>query len=214
MRPSEHGGCGVFAAVALIGILAAQAAGAAGLTLGSLRIESNPPGAEVLLIGGAAGFTPLTIGERAIYPNDYPDERAHLYGTVTLRRPGCETVVHRVTLDDLKHGLNVALDCKAAAPGALAEPAGRTPHPVSAAPDVRGAPAPSPGASPADVPAAGTSDTRASAAGAPIRIPAGGESAPERRLRQLQVLQELLDEGIVTGAEEQRIRRRLLEPLR
>lgn len=186
MRRSETGGRRAGAALALLlGALAAGHAAAAELTLRKLRIESDPPGAEVLLIGGTAGYTPLTIGERALYPNDYPDDQAHLYGTVTLRRAGCETVVHRVTLDDIGRGLNVTLDC--GAPSAVrAAPAGKPETPVSAA-----SPAPV-------VPAAASG-------------PAATEAISQRRLRQLQVLQELLDEGLIDSAEEQRIRRRLLE---
>ncbi|MEY2115852.1 MULTISPECIES: hypothetical protein [Rhodanobacter] len=33
----------------------------------------------------------------------------------------------------------------------------------------------------------------------------------QRRLRQLQVLQELLDEGLISPAEEQRVRRRIFQ---
>lgn len=127
MRLSETGCRRGFAAAALLlSALWALPAAAAELSLRKLRIETDPPGAEVLLIGGKAGYTPLTIGERALYPNDYRDERAHLYGTVTLRRAGCKTVVHRVTLDDLARGLNVTLDCGApsavrVAPAAIPE---------------------------------------------------------------------------------------------
>jgi len=121
----------------LLGALLALSAAADDPGGRQLRIESDPPGAEVLLIGGIAGRTPLSVGERAIYPNDYSDEQAPLYGLVTLRRAGCATHVQRVTLDDIEHGMRV-------------------------------------------------------------------------RLRQLQVLQELLDEGLMSAAEEQRIRRALL----
>ena len=121
----------------LLGALLALSAAADDPGGRQLRIESDPPGAEVLLIGGSAGRTPLSVGERAIYPNDYSDEQAPLYGLVTLRRAGCATHVQRVTLDDIEHGMRV-------------------------------------------------------------------------RLRQLQVLQELLDEGLMSAAEEQRIRRALL----
>lgn len=178
MRPSETG-CrrALAAAVLLLFALVALPATAAELSLRKLRIETDPPGAEVLLIGGKAGHTPLTIGERALYPNDYPDDQAHLYGTVTLRRAGCETVVHRVTLDDFGRGLNVTLNCDAA-PAVRPPPAGETPG----------------------------SATLPAASG-----PAAAEAASRRRLRQLQVLQELLDEGLIDSAEEQRIRRRLLE---
>lgn len=190
MRPSERGAWIVAGGSALLlGLLAVQPAAAAGPALGKLRIESDPSGAEVVLIGGSAGYTPLTISERALYPNDYPDDKAHLYGTVTLRRPGCETVVHRVTRGDLGRGLTLTLDCGAGAHGA----------------DTHAA---------ASLPARRAADAVAPAPASSPRAVDGGESASQRRLRQLQVLQELLDEGFVTGAEEARIRRRLLEPAR
>lgn len=145
------------------------------LQVGTLRIESTPSAAQVELIGGRAGVTPLTVNERDIYPNSYPDARADRYGTVTLRHAGCEPLHHRVTLDDLKQGLHLRLACTAAAP---APPARPTP---AAASTVRLPPAPAP-------------------------------TLPQRRLRQLQVLQELLDEGLISPAEEQRVRRRILQP--
>ncbi|MBP9032974.1 MAG: hypothetical protein KBG29_03710, partial [Pseudomonadales bacterium] len=123
---------------------------------------------EVLLIGGSAGHTPLSVGERAIYPNDYSDEQAPLYGLVTLRRAGCATHVQRVTLDDIERGMHVRLDCD---PAPAVAASARTPSPAMAA----------------------------------------DESVSQRRLRQLQVLQELLDEGLMSAAEEQRIRRALLK---
>lgn len=190
MRRSETGGGRAAAALALLlGALVTLPTAAAELALRKLRIESDPPGAEVLLIGGTAGYTPLTIGERALYPNDYPDAKAHLYGTVTLRRAGCETVVHRVTLDDIARGLNVTLDCAAVA-------------------DARGVPAAS------AAPRAAREAAPAEAVSQAAREPAPAEAVSQRRLRQLQVLQELLDEGLISAAEEQRIRRRLLEPAR
>ena len=153
----------------LLGALLALPASAQQPSLQQLRIESDPPGAEVLLIGGSAGYTPLSVGERAIYPNDYSDEQAPLYGLVTLRRAGCATHVQRVTLEDIERGMHVTLDCDPA----VAMAAGKT-SPVHAT------------------------------------APVASESVSQRRLRQLQVLQELLDEGLISAAEEQRIRRELL----
>lgn len=177
MRRSESDGLRPLAtAVLLAAAVAAVPAESAVLTLRKLRIESDPPGADVVLIGGAVGRTPLTVNEREIYPNDYPDDQAHLYGVVTLRRGGCATHVHRVTLDDIERGLKVVLICEG------------TPAVASPLPPRADAPFPT------------------APAGA---IPA--HSVLERRLRQLQVLQELLDEGLIGAAEEQRLRRRLLE---
>ncbi len=166
----RYAGTAAFALVAS-GNLNAQA-----LQVGTLRIESIPSTAKVELIGGNAGSTPLTVSERDIYPNSYPDARADLYGTVTLRHPGCEPLRHRVTLSDLKQDLHLRLDCNAAAAQAAATP----------------------------VPPAATAST----AQAPSASP---ESMSQRRLRQLQVLQELLDEGLISPAEEQRVRRRILQ---
>jgi hypothetical protein len=146
----------------------------------TLRIDSVPAGAEVELVGGRAGVTPLTVGERDVYPNDYPDARTDMYGMVVLRRAGCESVRHRVTLTDFQQGLRVDLDCGATAAGLEAPPPLAKP----------GGSGPSPGAQP----------------------PPASADLPERRLRQLQVLQELLDEGLISPAEEQRIRRRILAP--
>lgn len=178
MPHSENRPCRFSVAAALLlGVLVAPAFGAAEPGQRRLHIESDPAGAEVGVIGGRAGVTPLTISERAIYPNDYPDDRAHLYGVITLRRTGCETLTHRVTLDDIERGLKLKLDCRAASP---------------------------PTAAPATQPSF-------PAAGEETRSAVAGEGFSQRRLRQLQVLQELLDEGLIGSDEEQRIRRRLLQ---
>jgi hypothetical protein len=161
------------AGAALLLLAASASVHAQALQVGTLRIESTPSAAEVELIGGKAGTTPLTVSERDIYPNSYPDARAALYGMVTLRHAGCEPLQHRVTLDDLKQDLHLRLDCVAA----KVTPAAR-----AAATSTAVSP---PTASPPDL--------------------------PQRRLRQLQVLQELLDEGLISPAEEQRVRRRILQ---
>lgn len=162
-----------------LALVAAASAHAQALQVGTLRIESTPSAAEVELIGGRAGVTPLTVNERDIYPNSYPDARADRYGTVTLRHAGCEPLHHRVTLDDLKQGLYLRLDCSAA-PTATAT-ATATARPATPA----------------------SSTTRLP--------PAPPSTMPQRRLRQLQVLQELLDEGLISPAEEQRVRRKILQ---
>jgi len=166
------------AGAALLLLAASASVHAQALQVGTLRIESTPSAAEVELIGGKAGTTPLTVSERDIYPNSYPDARAALYGMVTLRHAGCEPLQHRVTLDDLKQDLHLRLDCVAA----KATPAAR---PTATSTATSTATVPPSAASPPDL--------------------------PQRRLRQLQVLQELLDEGLISPAEEQRVRRRILQ---
>lgn len=160
-----------FVVLAIAARAQAQSPGAA-----LLRIESTPSAAEVELIGGRAGTTPVVVTERDLYPNDYPDARAAMYGMVLLRHPGCESLQHRVTLSDFKQGLHLHLDCTATAV--------RT-HTAAAPPEAHSLAAPPPLESP--------------------------KSVSQQRLRQLQVLQELLDEGLISPAEEQRVRRRILK---
>lgn len=168
----------LFAGVAALVLATAGSSWAQGLKISTLRIESTPSAAEVELIGGKVGVTPLTIDERDIYPNNYPDARTDLYGTVVLRHPGCESLRHRVTRSDISRGLNLHLDCGNTAAQNAALPA--EPSPTSSA-------------------------------SAPVTtVPS--ETISQRRLHQLQVLQELLDEGLISPAEEQRVRRRILRP--
>lgn len=142
----------------------------------SLRIASTPSAAEVELIGGRAGTTPLIVSERDIYPNDYPDAREDMYGMVVLRHTGCEPLRHRVTQTDIKQGLQLRLDCDAAMVQSRTAAPAPEPHALAAPPPLE-----------------------------------PSSAVPQRRLRQLQVLQELLDEGLISPAEEQRVRRRILQ---
>ena len=152
--------------------VASLSAHAASLQIRQLRIESDPSGAEVHGIGGLLGTTPLSIPERAIYPNDFPDERLPWYGVVELRHPGCRPLRHRVTLKDVTQGLHLRLQCTDTG-------------------------MPAPPARPESAPGAKQATRRTD----PYR----------RRLRQLKVLQELLEDGLISAEEEANIRRRILE---
>jgi hypothetical protein len=139
------------------------------------RVDSIPGGAEVYTIGGRAGTTPLTLSERDIYPNWYPDGQAHLYGVIVLRKAGCTEYTRRVGRDDIGAGIEARLACGPDASAQEATPA-RTP-----------------------------------AAAAPAAATGAGMATPQRRLRQLQVLQELFEDGLVTEQEERTIRKRILD---
>lgn len=175
-RARRRGGCvtGLVLAVSLLAPPGPAAAQGGPLEIREIRIESTPPGAEVYVIGGKAGVTPVTITERDIYPNDYPDDREWMYGKVYIRKPGCTGFSKRLTVDDIDNGVHARLDCAASVADAAPESV------VVAAPRQRGE-------------------------GEVDRTPA------QRRLRQLRVLQELLDDGIISADEERAIRRRLLE---
>ena len=149
------------------------------LKIQRIRIESTPDGAEVSTIAGKRGVTPLSITERDIYPNTYPDAKVDLYGKVVVGKSGCETITRRVTLEDIKHGLDIQLDCTASTPVADMK-AARKPQAI-----------PKPKQSAASI----------------------VEPLSERRLRQLKVLNELLDDKLISTEEEQAIRKRIFERL-
>jgi hypothetical protein len=114
-------------------------AGAAELELKRLRIESTPSGATVSSIVGELGTTPLSISERDIYPNSYPEDRQSLYGKVMITRDGCTAVTRRVTLDDISGGMDIDLQCEQTV---TAEDAETRPEPATAESDAVGAAAP------------------------------------------------------------------------
>jgi hypothetical protein len=178
-----HSSQPVYAIVVLLGAFLAPVSlwGADSDSLFKARrflVDSTPAGADVFVIGGKLGKTPVRLSERDIYPNWYPDDQAHLYGMIILRKAGCTDYSKRLTLDDIGKGVQVWLDCNQ-----NATPAEQTP------------------------PAVNAHQT-------PMENGATGQSTPpaamKRRLRQLRVLQELLDDGLITEEEERSIRKRIL----
>ena len=159
----------------------AMTACAADLKVKRISIESTPAGAEVGTIIGKHGVTPLTITERDIYPNTYPDEKLSLYGKVIVSKPGCRPITRRVTLDDIKDGLKIQLECTESAAVANTEVAEKTKM---------------------------IQKTRQSSV--PTVDP---EPLSDRRLRQLKVLNELLEDSLISAEEEQAIRKRIFERL-
>jgi hypothetical protein len=147
-------------------------------------VESTPAGADVFVIGGRIGKTPLSLSERDIYPNWYPDDQSHLYGMIILRKAGCNEFSKRLTLDDIGKGVLVQLDCDQDT--ATEEQAEQVEQVEIIIPEQQ----------------------------ATLKSGATGQSTPaetmQRRLRQLKVMQELLDEGLVTEEEERTIRKRIL----
>lgn len=84
------------------------------------RVESNPPGAEVYVMGERLGTTPLEVEDRLVYPVHYPREKAELYGRIELRKDGCETTVRALDLRASNEGLVVELRCAETPPTPLA----------------------------------------------------------------------------------------------
>lgn len=76
-----------------------------------IKIESDPPGAAVYVMGEDRGVTPLKISNTDVFPNIYPKEKESLYGKVTLKKAGCTDVTRAVSADIIDAGLRARLDC-------------------------------------------------------------------------------------------------------
>lgn len=168
-RRAARGAAATFG-VLLAGHHGAAIAAGALLATREISIDSTPAGAAVYVIGGKAGVTPLTITERDIYPNTYPEDRAQMYGKVFIKKPGCADYSRRLTLEDIDRGVHAQLQCATTAIEMPAQAGATEPQP-----------------------------------------PAGGGASAQRRLRQITVIQELLDDGIISADEERSMRRRILQ---
>lgn len=77
----------------------------------AIKIDSDPPGATVYVMGENRGVTPLQISNTDVFPNIYPKEKESLYGKVTLKKAGCVDVTRPVDADIINSGLRAKLDC-------------------------------------------------------------------------------------------------------
>ena len=76
-----------------------------------IRIESDPPAAEVYVMGEKIGVTPLQIRHKDVFPNIYPKEKESVYGRVLLKKAGCLDFIRTVSTEISDVGLHARLDC-------------------------------------------------------------------------------------------------------
>lgn len=89
-----------------------------------VSIRSQPPGAEVYLMGEKVGQTPMQLDPQAIFPHTYEPKLEALYGQVELRKAGCSPLRLAVSNRHIEQGIEATLTCTHFAPPA---PAGRRP---------------------------------------------------------------------------------------
>ncbi len=77
----------------------------------AIKIESDPSGAEVYVMGEKIGVTPLEISHKDVFPNLYPREKESVYGRVTLKKAGCSDFTRTVSTEISSVGLRAQLDC-------------------------------------------------------------------------------------------------------
>jgi hypothetical protein len=76
-----------------------------------IKIESEPAGADVYVMGEKVGVTPMQITSRDVFPNIYPKEKVNVYGRVTLKKEGCSDFTRTVDGAMSSAGLHAKLDC-------------------------------------------------------------------------------------------------------
>jgi hypothetical protein len=76
-----------------------------------IKIESEPAGADVYLMGDKVGVTPMQITSKDVFPNIYPPEKVSVYGRVTLKKAGCADFTRTVDGAMSSAGLHAKLDC-------------------------------------------------------------------------------------------------------
>jgi PEGA domain len=76
-----------------------------------IKIESDPSGAEVYVMGEKVGVTPIQIRHKDVFPNIYPNEKVSVYGRITLKKAGCSDFTRTVSAEISNAGLRAQLDC-------------------------------------------------------------------------------------------------------
>ena len=96
-----------------------------------IKIESEPSGADIYVMGENVGVTPLQISHKDVFPNIYPKVKESVYGRVTLRKSGCADFTRTISGEISSNGLHAKLDCKDRSPSS---PVTSSPIPSGVAP--------------------------------------------------------------------------------
>ncbi|MDA8364345.1 MAG: PEGA domain-containing protein [Gammaproteobacteria bacterium] len=107
----------------------------------SITINSDPPGADVIVSGKQIGTTPLPVVLDKVFPRHWTGRIKSDVGpgfafyrrleTVTIKKVGCKPYTKQYTGHDLRHDFTVTLTC---GPQYMPAPQTAAPPPAAAAP--------------------------------------------------------------------------------
>jgi hypothetical protein len=179
-----------------------------------LKVESDPPGATIHIMGKAVAETPTTISQQQLYPPGYDAGSDQKYGSLSFSKAGCEDLNRRVHYRDFSKGISVELKCNETTSFTQQPSVSPLPPPLS------------PPSSHEEIP--GVSEGRAAAAkssgkAVPVSVqqpsheterdiadrPSTGLSIKQRLLR----IDTLKQEGMISEQEYQQARKRILDEL-
>jgi len=163
----------------------------------AIKIDSEPPGADVFAMGEKIGATPLVISFREIFPSTYPKEKESFYGKVTFRKAGCSDLTRTVSRKLIV--LRGELEC--GGPKTTAQESSKSIPDADATADQR---------------LTKSKDLSGKGQGTATSAPEnsrstsdGGASAEQRLIR----IKELLDKGLITEDEAKKARERVINDL-
>ncbi|MCU7891284.1 MAG: PEGA domain-containing protein [Candidatus Thiodiazotropha sp. (ex Ustalcina ferruginea)] len=180
-----------------------------------LKVESDPTGATVFIMDKPVGETPITISQQQIYPVGYDPANQKLYGSLAIKKAGCQDFKKRIRYQDFNRVLTAKLQC------------GKIPKRQSLQPSstdrVISTPIETPTSSSNHTPATSMSEsmpkTTATQRTAPeqsaeVEKAKGNEEQRSFTIKQrLQRLDNLKHEGLITEEEYQQVRRNILDEL-
>ncbi|MEL0583885.1 MAG: PEGA domain-containing protein [Candidatus Thiodiazotropha sp. (ex. Lucinoma kazani)] len=180
-----------------------------------MKVESDPIGATVFIMDKPVGKTPITISQQQIYPAGYDPANQKLYGSLAIKKAGCQDFKKTIRYQDFNQVLSAKLEC------------GETPKHQSLQPSTSSRAI----ATPTDTPTSSANLTPASSKSqSPPKTTATQHTAPEQSAevekakgngeqrsftikQRLQRLDNLKHEGLITEEEYQQVRRNILDEL-
>jgi hypothetical protein len=76
-----------------------------------IAVDSDPPGATVYVMDKSYGTTPLVLRHQDVFPVTYDPAKQHLYGSIVLRKEGCQEHMQPLGTGVYDRGMSIKLDC-------------------------------------------------------------------------------------------------------
>ncbi|MCU7868823.1 MAG: PEGA domain-containing protein [Candidatus Thiodiazotropha sp. (ex Lucinoma borealis)] len=171
-----------------------------------MKVESDPTGATVFIMDKPVGETPITISQQQIYPAGYDPTNQKLYGSLAIKKAGCQDFKKRIRYQDFNQVLTAKLQC------------GETPKRQSLQPSstdrVISTPIETPTSMSESMPNTTATQRTAPEQSAEAEKAKGNEEQRSFTIKQrLQRLDNLKHEGLITEEEYQQVRRNILDEL-
>ncbi|MEW8030461.1 MAG: PEGA domain-containing protein [Candidatus Thiodiazotropha sp.] len=179
-----------------------------------LKVATEPSGATVYVMGKAIGETPISIPQQQLYPAGYDASTQPMYGSLLIRKTGCQDIKRRIRYQDFNTGLSVELNCNetlSTATHRTSRPAKAITPPVTSRQDSPPATGNMDSALQPDSPPQPSPTTRHTREA--DKIEAAKQPVNHSVKQRLIRIDDLRREGLITEQEYQQARKRILDTL-